>query len=125
MGLLSACGSPPVDPPTAVVRADPASVCLNDNHATDVHLSGADSTPGISLVPVERDEDASLAFEWALSGAEHRVVSRDPTGVELVVTTKGDRPLHVELTVENAAGGRATTLLSLPITLPGPGVCEK
>jgi hypothetical protein len=114
---LSGCGAPPPAPPTAVVRAEPATVCLDDDHRTRVLLSAADSSTGLVLVPTPSDSDA-LSFSWAFSGAEHHELGRDPRAVDVLVTSKADRPLHVELTVENEGGGSATSLFSLPVTIP-------
>jgi hypothetical protein len=119
------CGAPPADPPTAVIRANPASVCLNDDYQTDVWLDASESQPALSLVPVGDDpEGPSLSFEWSFAGAAYEERGRDPSGVEVQVATAGDRPLHVTLRVVNEAGGGATSTHSLPITIPEIRACE-
>jgi hypothetical protein len=124
-GSLVGCGSAPTDPPTAVVHATPGSVCLDDGHATTVRVDASDSQAGLALVPVPPAEDEPpLIFTWAFSGAEHRELGRDAGEVEVTLTTAGDRPLHVDLTVRSASGGEAHTLFTLPITLPSvPEAC--
>jgi hypothetical protein len=107
------------------VRADPSSVCLNDQFETTVRLDASESQPALSLVPVAEDpEGPSLSFEWSFAGAAYEDRGRDPSGIELLVATAGDRPLHVTLRVENEAGGEATTTHSVPITLPDFVACE-
>lgn len=118
-----ACGAPPPDPPTAVVRATPSSVCLGDDFATPIRLDASESAAGLTLVPVPPPEDApELSYAWAFSGAEVRELGRGEAGVTVDVATAGDRPLHVQLTVRTAQGGEATTLHTVPITLP-PARC--
>ena len=128
--LLSAvfatgCGDAPPPSPTAVVRATPKSVCHADSFETRLRLDASESTEGLSLVPPPPAEQApQLEFRWALSGAAHQIEGTDPSGIEMWVRTAGDRPLHVELTVTNVAGGEATTLHSVPITFLDLGSCE-
>ncbi len=120
------CGSAPIDPPTAVIKAEPASVCQGDDFTTTIQLDASNSTAGLALVPVPPGEDdPPLSFSWSFSGAAHEELGRDPTGVDLQLTTAGDRPLHIGLTVRNAAGGQAETLHTLPITLPYDASCTK
>ncbi len=117
LACLWGCGSPPPAPPTAVIDADPASVCYGDGFATTVKLSAARSSPALALVPQPVPEGAPpLAFEWSFSGAAVVVKLRYADGID--VATAGDRPLHVRLSARAADGGEATTLHTVPITLP-------
>jgi len=118
---LLSCAEQPAEPPPAVVTAEPESVCYLDDFATPVTLDASGSAPSLTLVPAEVPEEGwSLVYDWVLSGAAHVELDRDPSDVWLQITTAGDRPLHVELTVHNDVGGEATTLFTLPITLPDP-----
>jgi len=120
------CGSPPIDPPTAVVRSDPASVCRGDNFQTPVRFDASESQPTITLVPVPADPAAPpLELLWSFAGAEHKELGRDPSGIEVQLSTKGDRPLHVTLVVRNASGGEASTVFSLPITAGEVRRCDE
>lgn len=121
--LLVGCASPPPDPPTAVVTSEPSSVCVGDEFRTTLILKASQSAPSLALVPVPPDPEApQLQFEWAFAGAAYEELGRDASEVQ--VRTKGDRPLHVTLTATNAGGGRAKTLLSVPLTLPEVERCE-
>ncbi len=124
--VVLGCGSAPPDPPTAVIRAEPASVCQADDFSTTIQIDASGSTSGLALVPVPPGEDdPPLSFSWSFSGAAYEELGRDPTGVDLQLTTAGDRPLHIGLTVRNAAGGEASTLHTLPITLPEDVSCTE
>jgi hypothetical protein len=114
---LVACGEQPPHPPTAVIAATPASVCQGDGFETRVRLDGSRSLSRLALVPEPADPDAPpLSYEWSFSGAAHRVEGGEIDGVEVSVSTQGDRPLHVSLTVIEEGGGEATSVHSLPIT---------
>ncbi len=121
--LLLACGGPPPDPPSAVVALSPATLCEGDAHHTEVLLDGSNSSVHLTLVPVAPDPDeAPLRFAWTLSGAAAVITAGTLTSDALAVTSPGDRPLHVALTVTNGAGGTATTLRTVSIT---PAVRER
>lgn len=118
-GLAAACGGPPPDPPTAVIRADPATICRGDDHQTEIRFDATESTPALTLVPVGVDPDApGLSYAWSFEGAAHEMVGGAPTDPEVRVTSAGDRPLHAHLEVTRADGGAARSLLSIPITVP-------
>jgi hypothetical protein len=124
--VLAACGSRPPAPPTAVVRATPASVCQGDDYATTIALDASASSPSLALVPLPPSPDAPpLSFSWAFSGAAVRELSRSGGGMFLDVATAADRPLHVQLTVSAQDGGSATTLHTIPITVADPASCPK
>jgi len=116
------CGEAPPPPPTAVVEAQPESVCLHDDFTTQVRLDASLSSTGLSLTATPPPaEDTSLVYQWTFAGAAYRIEGRDESAREAwLVRSAGDRPLHVQLTVINQAGGEATTLFTLPITLPEP-----
>jgi hypothetical protein len=111
--------------PTAVVRTRPSSVCLHDDHRTTVVVDASESAAGLTLVPVPPAEDApELAFAWSFAGDAHELAS-EPTEVEVSLTTAGERPLHITLSVTNALGGTATSLHTLPLTIPAaPAPCD-
>lgn len=118
------CAGPGPDEPSAVIELLPETICLDDAHRTEVLLDGRGSSAHLALVPVAPEPgDPPLRFSWALSGAEHRVVTGALDADRLVVTSVGDRPLHVELSVTNGAGGVAHHLRTLSITLPRVVVC--
>jgi hypothetical protein len=108
------------------VRATPESVCEADAFRTTVELDASDSTPSLTLVPVERDPTAPpLVFAWGFAGAAHEERGRDASGAKVRIGTAGDRPLHVTLAVRNAEDGQAETLFTLPITVPEvPRPCD-
>lgn len=123
--FVIACGAPDPEPPTAVITADPETVPLGDNHQTVITLDAYNSAPRLSLVPVPPDPDEPpLDYEWSLSGAEHRIISGAMNEPELQVTIKGDRPLHVELTVRNDEGGVAASLKTISVTRTDEGATE-
>jgi len=117
--LALGCGeaTPPV--PTAVVRTEPSSLCLHDDHATTVLVDGSESTASLTLVPAPPAADEPLELEWAFSGDAHQLLG-EPSGVEVRLTAAGERPLHITLRVSHPSGGTATSLHTLPITLPAP-----
>ena len=115
--LLLARGGPPPDPPSAVVSLSPATICEGDGHHTEVLLDGSMSSVHLTLVPVmPAPGEAPLQFSWSLSGATPVITAGTLTSDALAVTTAGDRPLHVTLTVTNGVGGTATTLRTISIT---------
>lgn len=120
--LLICCGAPDPEPPTAVITAQPDTVPLGDEHQTVIELDAHSSAPRLSLVPAPPDPDEPpLEFKWRLTGSAYRVVGGSEAGPELQVTMRGDRPLHVELTVRNHSGGVASSLKTISITSPaGP-----
>jgi hypothetical protein len=121
---LAACGGPGPDEPSAVIDLVPETICLGDDHATEVLMDGRASSAHLALIPVApAPGDPPLVFSWELSGAEARIVSGGLDRDRLVVTTAGDRPLHVTLAVTNAAGGVAEHLRTLSITLPERTAC--
>ena len=100
-----------------MITANPDTVPLGDDHQTVIELDAYNSAPRLSLVPVPPDpEEPPLDYEWRLTGAEHHIVDGSRTGPELQVTVRGDRPLHVELTVRNRDGGEATSLKTISVT---------
>lgn len=118
------CAEPGPDTPSAVIELVPETICMGDGHATEVLLDGRASSSHLALVPVPPEPgDAPLRFAWSLGGAQHRVVSGALDADRLVVTSAGDRPLHVELAVTNGAGGVARHLRTLSITLPRVTAC--
>jgi hypothetical protein len=115
--LLAACGGPPPDPPSAVVLITPPSICEGDDHHTSILLDGRMSSAHLTLVPAPPDDGgAPLLFSWTLSGAAAVITTGRLTDDVLHVTSPGDRPLHVALSVTNSAGGVATTLRTVSIT---------
>jgi hypothetical protein len=119
--LALGCAGPPPHPPTAVIDTTPDTVCRGDAFATVIELSGARSSASLSLIPAPPDPSAPpLEFEWLLDGAEHAVVAGSLTSPRLAVTTAGDRPLHVTLTVFDADGGDATSLVTVGLAECAP-----
>jgi len=111
-----ACAGPPPAPPTALIELTPTSICRDDGHATIIQISGSRSASGISLVPSPPDPGAPpLEFTWQIDGPEHAVIDGSTLSPALSVTTLGDRPMHVTLTVMNADGGEATSVRTLGI----------
>ncbi len=121
-----ACGGPPADTPSAVILFSPETLCQGDAHRTPITLDGRMSSRHLSLVPLPPEDTAypdgatvvPLAFAWRLDGDAHTVTAGSLTTSTLTVTAAGERPLHVSLTTTNLAGGTATSLRTLPITLP-------
>lgn len=124
--LLLACGGPPPDTPSAVILLRPETVCEGDAYATPVVLDGTMSSRHLSLVPLPPEDTAypdgataiPLTYAWALEGDAYTITSGTLTSDRLTVTVAGDRPLHVHLTTTNLAGGSASSLRTLPITVP-------
>lgn len=124
--LALACGGPPADTPSAVILITPGTICENDAHATSILLDGTMSSRHLTLVPLPPEDTAypdgatvaPLAFQWTLEGDAYTIVDGTLTSRQLTVTAAGERPLHVSLTTTNLAGGSATSLRTLPITLP-------
>lgn len=117
------CGAPPPDPPTAVIQADPETICLGDNYQTRITLNALESAPRLALVPLPQGDDDTLLYDWTMSGAAYELVEGTLTAPELVVTTAGDRPLHVRLMVTNSEGGEARSLKSINVVAMENGVC--
>lgn len=124
--LLLACGGPPPDTPSAVILLTPETICQGDAMTTPVLLDGTMSSRHLSLVPLP-PEDTSypdgamvvpLQFAWTLEGDAHVVTRGSLSTSTLTILAAGDRPLHVRLTTTNLAGGTATSLRTLSITLP-------
>ena len=112
------CAGPGPDEPSAVIELAPETICIGDAHRTEVVLDGRGSSSHLALVPVPPEPgEPPLRFAWTLSGAEHRIVSGALDAGQLVVTSAGDRPLHVELSVTNGVGGVAHHLRTLSLTL--------
>lgn len=119
--LLLGCAGPPPAPPSAVIVITPGAVCAEDGFVTPVTLSGATSSGRLSLVPVPPEPGApELTFRWRLSGDEHVIVSGGLDGEELEVLIAGERPLVVELTVDDGVGGTAHALRTVGFTVPTP-----
>jgi hypothetical protein len=115
--LVAGCGEVPPPPPTAVIEALPRAICEGDDHRTPIRLDASKSVPRLALIPVVAGEDdPPLDISWAFSGAAHRVLDGDLAALQITVSTAGDRPLHVSLTVENAGGGRAESLTTIHLT---------
>jgi hypothetical protein len=125
--LIAACGAPPADPPSAVITARPGSLCEGDDFQTVVSFSGRESSPRLTLVPSFDPDEPPLEYAWILYGAEYELVSGDLGSRDLELITSGAAPLHAALTVRNASGGEATTLLTLSITTRGdpPATCGR
>jgi len=121
-----ACGGPPADQPSAVILFSPETICRGDAHRTTVMLDGTMSSRHLSLIPLPPEDTAypdgasvaPISYAWTLEGDEHVVVGGSLTSSTLSITAAGDRPLHVTLTTTNLAGGSATSLRTLPITVP-------
>jgi hypothetical protein len=126
LACAAACGGPPADTPSAVILLTPETVCEGDANATSILLDGRMSSRHLSLVPLP-PEDTSypdgampvpLTFAWHLEGDAYQITNGSLTGSTVTVTVAGERPLHVSLTTTNLAGGTATSLRTLPITVP-------
>lgn len=124
LSCLVGCAGPGPDEPSAVIDLVPETVCEGDGHTTEILIDGRASSAHLALVPVPpAPGDAPLVFSWRLSGGETRVVSGGLDRDRLVVTTDGDRPLHVSLSVTNGEGGVAEHVRTLSITLPTRTEC--
>lgn len=120
------CGEPPPPAPSAVIRACPASLCVGDDFATSVHLDAKKSAPRLTLVEAPREPDEPpLQLLWSFAGAEMLFDDESvPTSADILVSSRADRPLHVTLRVENAAGGVSEALKTISITpLGDDGSC--
>ncbi len=122
-----ACGGPPADTPSAVILLTPDTICQGDAHRTSVTIDGTMSSRHLSLVPLPPedtsfDPDGAMAapieYAWSLDGDEHTITGGSLTSSTITVTAAGDRPLHISLTTRNRVGGTATSLRTLPITVP-------
>ncbi len=125
-GVLAACGSPPPPEPSAVINADPTAVCLGDGYHTTIHLDAKQSAPNLTLVYVRPDPGAPpLKYLWSFSGSDYQLGDGDDLiGEALSVTMAADRPLHVTLRVENAAGGVGIARSTIAVTPPdASGAC--
>lgn len=124
--FVLACGGPPPDTPSAVIALSPATICEGDAHRTEITIDGRSSSRHLSLVPLPPEDASSamgdagpsLLFAWSISGAEHTITDGTLSSDLLHVTSAGDRPLHVQLTVTNRVGGTATSLRTVSITSP-------
>jgi hypothetical protein len=116
------CGSPPPPAPSAVIIADPPSVCFGDDYATGIRLDGSRSTPHLSLVYSRPDpSEGQLTFAWSFEGSAYQVdPNSDPGSATMVVTMAADRPLHVRLRVTNAEGGVTEALTTIAVTFSVP-----
>ncbi|MCC6525515.1 MAG: hypothetical protein IT373_22890 [Polyangiaceae bacterium] len=122
---LAACGSPPPPPPTAVIRATPSSLCVNDDHATLLTLDGSASAAEVTLVPLPPLPDApKLEYAWSLAGTSCALEGGSFGAALLFVTCAAERPLHVTLRVTSPSGGEAESLATVPITFPETVRCD-
>ena len=132
--LAFACGSPPPAAPSAVINASPASVCANTESVVTLDSSG---TAGhLTLVPAPPDKsEYPLKIKWTFPG--HAITTCEKTmdrpcidGVDrtsdslmvgdvstMDVRVSGDRPLEVNLHIENAKGGVNDARITIPITI--------
>jgi hypothetical protein len=118
LALVLACGGPPPPPPSAVITADPARICQDDDYATLIHLDGKASAPRLTLVATKPDpSELPLKFHWSFAGSALTVEDGDVDGEVVSVRARGDRPLHVTLRVENRSGGSAESQLTIPIVV--------
>jgi hypothetical protein len=130
--LSASCGSPPPPAPSAVITTDPTSVCIGDGgpvggpgENTRITLDGSTSSANLSLVYEKPDpNEPPLRFLWSFTGSHVVIDSGDVTSPKLFVFMTADRPLHVHLRVENAAGGVAEALTTISVTpLNDDGTC--
>jgi hypothetical protein len=122
---LSNCGSPTPDEPSAVINADPKSICAGDNFATSINLDAKQSAPHLTLVATAPDpNEAPLQFTWSFAGAAMQIASGDNHTDSLTIQTAGDRPLEVMLHVVNGEGAASDALLTISVTeLDANGKC--
>lgn len=122
---VASCGSPPPPAPSAVITASPTSVCIGDDLTTTIHLDAKASAPNLSLVYQKPDpNEPPLKYAWSFSGSHVVVDTGDDHSVALTLFMTADRPLHVRLRVENAAGGVTEALTTISVTpLDDNGVC--
>lgn len=123
---LVGCSEPPPPAPSAVIRACPWSLCEGDDFATSIHLDATRSAPRLTLVEAPPDPDEPpLKTRWSFAGSDW-LFDEDGTAdqPDVLVSMAADRPLHVTLVVENAAGGVAQALKSISVTpLDEAGQC--
>ncbi|MBI4699690.1 MAG: hypothetical protein HY744_00750 [Deltaproteobacteria bacterium] len=124
--LVAGCGEPTAVPPSAVIVAEPTTVCVNDGFQTEIALDGSQSAARISLVPSPpADGGPQLSYAWSFTGAAYLLEDGELGDPQLSVTTAGDRPLHVRLTTRNAAGGEASSLVTISISVPAIAACRQ
>lgn len=123
--LALGCGEPPPPAPSAVIRACPGSICQGDDFATSIHLDATKSAPRLTLVEAPKDpNEPPLDIEWSFSGSKMLYDVGTASEPDVLVSMAADRPLHVRLRVENAAGGVAEALETISVTPLGEaGVC--
>ncbi len=115
--MIMSCGEPPPPAPSAVITASPTSLCIDDGFATPIHLDALSSAQSLTLVYVRPDPNAPpLSFLWSFEGSAMQFDDGDPKSDVLTVRMRGDRPLHVKLRVQNAAGGVTETLTTISVT---------
>jgi hypothetical protein len=133
--LFLACGSPPPPAPSAVINASPASVCAGQE--TVVVLDSTGTAGHLTLVPAPPDmTEYPLKVHWTFPGHTMTTCEKTMTlpcidGVDrttdslmigdvstVSVRVGGDRPLPVQLHVENAHGGANDAFMTVSITLP-------
>jgi hypothetical protein len=125
--LLPRCGSQPPPPPSAVINFAPSQVCEGNEHETTICIGAGESAPRLTLIPVAPSpDDPELTFAWEFVGADVRIVEdEDCDGVdEIAITTAGDRPVHVTLTVTLPGGGTINSVKTIPITPVATGSCD-
>lgn len=121
LAALVGCAGAPPDPTTAVIVATPSASCADDGFVNPVTLSGASSSARLSLMPGPPEPGAPpLLFRWTLSGDEHAIVAGGLRLAEVVVVVAGDRPLVVELEVDDQLGGVADAIIAVGLTFPTP-----
>ena len=117
LAALVGCAGPPPPVPTSVIVLTPSASCVNDGFTNLVTLSGATSSARLSLMPGPPEPGAPpLLFHWTLSGDEHVIVGG---GLELAVVevvVAGERPLVVELEVDDQLGGIAESIRTVGLT---------
>lgn len=114
----SACGSSQQDVPSAVIEADPKSICAGDNFTTSITLNAKESAPHLTLVATKPDpNEPPLQFTWSFAGAPMQFgTGYDNHTPITVVQTSGDRPLEVTLHVVNGEGFSTDALQTISIT---------
>ena len=115
--LVCACAPSSPHPPSAVAVAEPDTVCLGDDHRTPILLDARESAQRLTLVPEAEPPDLPpLTYAWVLEGDDVRIIDGDMASEQLTVTMAGERPLHVYLRVESAAGGTSDTAITVSVT---------
>ncbi|MGH7330791.1 MAG: hypothetical protein ACREJX_20775, partial [Polyangiaceae bacterium] len=113
-----ACSNSQEDVPSAVIEADPKSICAGDNYATSITLNAKESAPHLTLVATKPDpNEPPLQFTWSFAGAPmlYGTGYDEHTPITIVQTT-GDRPLEVTLHVANGEGFSTDALTTIAIT---------